>query len=169
MNQVFVVEQGIRDRAEIFQLKFAREAAGVLDGDGAAAEATHAGLELRAGNEALLAKAVGALRARYGDDLLVSPPAVLYRREPVLMEPVMAARMTVPLECARAIERNLHGCRAIVLEKRIAGRICRIDAEVPMVNLLGYADYLQDATAGAGSCEINFCRYAPIGPDGSAA
>lgn len=169
MNRVFVLKQSIKNRSEVFQLKFAQEALALLDGDGLQPEATHAGLELRAENETFLVRAVGALRERYGDGLQVERPEVLYLREPVLMEPVMAARIIVPRARAGAIERNLLGRGAIVLEKQIRNGIGRIEAEVPMVNLLGYADYLQDATAGAGTCQINFCRYVPVGPDGSAA
>lgn len=169
MNPVYVLEQRITNRSEVFQLKFAREAEALLAEAGLAPRASHAGLLLLADGEAALVHAADVLRARYGDCLQTERPRVLYVHEPVLMEPVMEAVVTVPYAGAAAIERNLLGRGALVLEALVEDGISRIHAELPMAKLLGYADYLRNATRGAGTCRTAFRRYAPVDPGGSAA
>lgn len=170
MSRIYVLEQRITHRSEAFQLKFAREALALLDGtEAVAGQASHAGLSLLATEEAPLMRAVRTLRVRYGDLLRVGAPSVVYRRDPVLMEPVMSLQVVVPPCHESAIERNLLGRGAVVLEKRLEDAASRIHAEVPMAKLLGYGDYLQRATGGTGSWQLAFGRYAPVDPGGGSA
>lgn len=124
----------------------------------------------------VLAKTEGALRPvvagiveRHGRDVVVSAPRVRYMHRPNLAEPWMRIDATGPAALLPLVLRDL--------ERRM-GRTVRIDdhggpfaleADAPLANLLGYAEWFDDLCEGRGVVSLRLLRYATVdlddGPD----
>ena len=83
---------------------------------------------------------------------------------PVLLEPVMSLKVTVPDKFTGDIMGDLNKRRARVLgmgastDPTAAGRQT-IEAEIPMGSLFGYSTVLRSLTQGSGDFEYEFIRY----------
>lgn len=85
---------------------------------------------------------------------------------PILLEPIMTLRVTVPEKHTGDVMGDLNKRRGRVLgmgpaaepSARAAGRQT-VEAEIPMENLYGYCTVLRSMTQGSGDFEYEFARY----------
>ncbi|MBP5223982.1 MAG: elongation factor G [Lachnospiraceae bacterium] len=79
---------------------------------------------------------------------------------PVLLEPIMNLKVTVPNDFTGDVMGDLNKRRGRVLGMNpIAGGKQVIEAEVPEMELFGYCTVLRSMTGGIGAYEVNFDHY----------
>ncbi len=81
---------------------------------------------------------------------------------PVLLEPIMALRITVPEEFTGDILGDLNSKRARVSGMSRQGNLSLIEAQAPLAELLRYAVDLRSMTQGRGSYTIEFSHYEEV-------
>ena len=102
---------------------------------------------------------------------------------PALMEPVMLVRLVLPASSLGAVVSDLSGPRrGVVLDVGSgmaksaarssdgaagpatgeAGEWARVEAEVPLAEMVGYSTALRSITAGNGSFDMNFREYRQV-------
>ena len=79
---------------------------------------------------------------------------------PVLYEPIMSLKVTVPDKCTGDVMGDLNKKRGRVLGMNPVGggKTC-IEADIPMMSLYGYCTDLRSMTGGRGDFEYDFARY----------
>ncbi|MCB9764592.1 MAG: elongation factor G [Alphaproteobacteria bacterium] len=77
------------------------------------------------------------------------------------LEPLMEVEAEAPVEHHGAVLSGLLRRRATILDASAAGRLARVRAEVPLVEMFGYAGALRGDTSGTGGFSMRFARYAP--------
>ena len=108
MNYQYPLETLARKAAAGSQLDFAREARRIFDdSDETLFEAHDHGLAIFAAHEEALERPVQMLQELYGQDVEVRRPKVRYLPGEPPHEPIMRARIAVPLEFADAVVREL--------------------------------------------------------------
>jgi elongation factor G len=87
------------------------------------------------------------------------------KAKPVLLEPVMRVKVTVPEEIAADVTTNLSTRRAEMLsvDQGFGGRK-RITASVPLSELLGYADAMRRSIVQGAAFTVEFAGYRPFNP-----
>ncbi len=79
---------------------------------------------------------------------------------PVLLEPIVTLRVTVPDKYTGDVMGDLNKRRGRVLGMNPTGnKKTIIEAEVPELEISGYATTLRSMTGGSGDYEYEFCRY----------
>ncbi len=79
---------------------------------------------------------------------------------PVLLEPIMSLKVTVPEEYTGDVMGDLNKRRGRVLGMNVTGKGKQlIEAEVPMMELIGYCTVLRSMTGGRGEYSFEFVRY----------
>ena len=79
---------------------------------------------------------------------------------PVLLEPIMNVKVTVPNDFTGDVMGDLNKRRGRVLGMNpIAGGKQVVEAEVPEMEMFGYCTILRSMTGGIGSYEVNFDHY----------
>ncbi|RMG46496.1 MAG: elongation factor G [Acidobacteria bacterium] len=87
----------------------------------------------------------------------------VYRKAaPRILEPIMKVAVEGPAEFQGAIYRSLMQRRGTVLGSTEEGGFARIEAEVPLAEMFGYATDLRSATQGKAEFTMEFARYAPV-------
>jgi elongation factor G len=81
------------------------------------------------------------------------------KAKPVLLEPIMTARVTVPEQFMGDINGDLNHRRGRILGIEIEDGLQVIVAEVPMAEMFRYCSELRSITGGRGSFEMSFARY----------
>ena len=81
------------------------------------------------------------------------------KAKPVLMEPVMHVKITVPEAYTGDITGNLNHKRGRILGMGSEDGLCVLDTEIPRAEILRYATELRSMTQGKGSHEVEFARY----------
>jgi elongation factor G len=79
--------------------------------------------------------------------------------KPVLREPVMKVRVTVPDQYMGDITGDLNHKRGRILGMENQDGVQVVVADVPLAELFKYAAELRSMTAGQGSFEMEFVRY----------
>jgi elongation factor G len=83
--------------------------------------------------------------------------------QPVLLEPMMQATITVPEDTVGDVIGDLNSRRGHPLGMEPAGAgMTKISAEVPMAELLTYAPDLRSLTGGQGEFEMQLARYEQV-------
>jgi elongation factor G len=82
--------------------------------------------------------------------------------DPVLLEPIMQLEATVPDEAVGAVNGDLNSRRGRLLGMEPAGGMTTIRAEVPMAEVLTYAQSLTSLTGGRGDYTMTFLRYEEV-------
>ncbi|MFO7571702.1 MAG: elongation factor G [Gaiellaceae bacterium] len=82
--------------------------------------------------------------------------------EPVLLEPIMEVDVTVPDEAVGAVNGDLNSRRGRLHGMEPLGGMTMIKAEVPMAELLTYAQSLTSLTGGRGEYSMHFIRYEEV-------
>ena len=81
------------------------------------------------------------------------------KADPVLLEPIYNLEVFVPEELMGSIMGDLSGRRARILGQQQVGSMQRIDAQVPLREILDYANVLQSMTSGRGTHRKTFSHY----------
>ena len=82
--------------------------------------------------------------------------------EPVLLEPIMEVDVTVPDDTVGAVNGDLNSRRGRLLGMEPSGGMTSIRAEVPMAEILTYAQSLTSLTGGRGDYHMHFSRYEEV-------
>jgi elongation factor G len=82
--------------------------------------------------------------------------------DPVLLEPIMEVEVTVPDEAVGAVNGDLNSRRGRLQGMEPLGGMTSIKAEVPMAELLTYAQSLTSMTSGRGDYSMHFLRYEEV-------
>jgi len=82
--------------------------------------------------------------------------------DPVLLEPIMEIEVTVPDETVGAVNGDLNSRRGRLVGMEPAGGMTTIRAEVPMAEILTYAQSLTSLTGGRGDYHMHFARYEEV-------
>ena len=99
---------------------------------------------------AFQAAARGALRAVYS------------QARPIILEPVMKLAVETPGEFQGTVLKTVMQRRGTVIGTTEEDLFCRIEAEVPLAELFGYATDLRSATQGKAEFTLEFAKYAPV-------
>jgi elongation factor G len=101
-------------------------------------------------DNAFQAAARGAFRETYG------------RARPIVLEPVMKLEVETPQEFQGAVIKTIMRRRGTVIgTTEEAGGFCRIESEVPLAAMFGYATDLRSTTQGKAEFTMEFARYLP--------
>ncbi len=84
------------------------------------------------------------------------------KAEPVLLEPIMELEVTVPDEAVGAVNGDLNSRRGRLHGMEPAGGMTTVKAEVPMSELLTYAQSLTSMTGGRGDYAMHLLRYEEV-------
>jgi elongation factor G len=84
------------------------------------------------------------------------------KADPVLLEPIMELEATVPDEAVGAVNGDLNSRRGRLQGMEPVGGMTTIRAEVPMAELLTYAQSLTSMTGGRGDYSMHFLRYEEV-------
>jgi len=82
--------------------------------------------------------------------------------DPVLLEPIMELEATVPDDVVGAVNGDLNSRRGRLQGMEPLGGMTSIRAEVPMAELLTYAQSLTSMTGGRGDYSMHFLRYEEV-------
>jgi elongation factor G len=82
--------------------------------------------------------------------------------DPVLLEPIMMLEATVPDDAVGAINGDLNSRRGRLLGMEPAAGMTTVKAEVPMAEILTYAQSLTSLTGGRGDYAMSFLRYEEV-------
>ena len=82
--------------------------------------------------------------------------------DPVLLEPIMELDVTVPDDAVGAVNGDLNSRRGRLHGMEPLGGMTTIRAEVPMAELLTYAQSLTSMTGGRGDYSMHFLRYEEV-------
>jgi elongation factor G len=86
-----------------------------------------------------------------------------YRRaQPQILEPLMKVAVEGPGDFQGTIYRSLMQRRGHVIGSTEDAGFARIEAEVPLAEMFGYATDLRSATQGKAEFTMEFARYAPV-------
>src|SRR5579862_4654547 len=84
------------------------------------------------------------------------------KADPVLLEPIMQLEVTAPDETVGAVNGDLNSRRGRLQGMEPAGGMTTIKAEVPMAEILTYAQALTSMTGGRGDYSMHFLRYEEV-------
>jgi elongation factor G len=84
------------------------------------------------------------------------------KADPVLLEPIMELEVTVPDDAVGAVNGDLNSRRGRLHGMEPLGGMTTIKAEVPMSELLTYAQSLTSMTGGRGDYAMHFLRYEEV-------
>lgn len=162
----------VASRSEVFQLRFARDAAERLTPEGPLRWTCSAdGLELSAESEDVLTETLERLHAAYGDDLVAGEIRVRYRWDPIPLEPVMMVDVTVPSVFGQRTY-NILRAREVAIEatekNQAAWRMLGAGRAARVLGLRSQLDVLSNSTAAT---RVTLFGYfsPPSGPGGTAA
>src|SRR5712691_10748093 len=84
------------------------------------------------------------------------------KADPVLLEPIMELEVTTPEESVGAVNGDLNSRRGRLQGMEPQGSMTNIKAEVPMAEILTYAQALTSMTGGRGDYHMHFLRYEEV-------
>ena len=134
--------------------------------DGALLVAEPNCLRVLARTERALAAPVGALRERYGGDVIVEPASVRYVHGAPVLEPFMKVLVTGPARHLQYVQSDLGQRRGAMTRVDQRAGVFVIEAEAPLGHLLGYGDRLDERFEGSVEASLWLSRYCPIAGDG---
>jgi elongation factor G len=85
-----------------------------------------------------------------------------HKADPVLLEPIMEVEVTVPDEAVGPVNGDLNSRRGRLHGLEPAAGMTTIKAEVPMAEMLTYAQALTSMTGGRGDYHMGFLRYEEV-------
>lgn len=80
----------------------------------------------------------------------------------IILEPVMSVEVVVPEEFMGAVIGDLSSRRGKILGTELRGGMQAIKAEVPLVEMFGYATNLRSMTEGRGTFTMEFSHYSGV-------
>jgi elongation factor G len=87
---------------------------------------------------------------------------VYSRARPIILEPVMKLAVETPGEFQGSVLKTVMQRRGTVIGTTEEDLFCRIEAEVPLAELFGYATDLRSVTQGKAEFTLEFAKYAPV-------
>jgi elongation factor G len=84
------------------------------------------------------------------------------KASPIILEPIMKVDCEGPVEFQGAILGSLNQRRGMILNTTEQDGYCKIEAEVPLADMFGYATILRSATQGKAEFAMEFSRYSPV-------
>jgi elongation factor G len=84
------------------------------------------------------------------------------KADPVMLEPIMELEVSVPEETVGAVNGDLNSRRGRLQGMEPRGGMTSIKAEVPMAEILTYAQALTSLTGGRGDYHMHFLRYEEV-------
>ena len=84
------------------------------------------------------------------------------RANPVILEPIMKVSVEGPAEFHGNIVSTIMGRRGMIIGSHEDAAIARIEAEVPLADMFGYATVLRSSTQGKAEFSMEFARYLPV-------
>jgi elongation factor G len=84
------------------------------------------------------------------------------KADPVLLEPIMELEVSVPDDAVGAVNGDLNSRRGRLQGMEPVGGMTSIKAEVPMAEILTYAQALTSLTGGRGDYHMHFLRYEEV-------
>jgi elongation factor G len=92
--------------------------------------------------------------------------SVYAKARPIIMEPVMKLAVEGPQEFQGAVLKTIMQRRGnVVGTTEEDGGFCRVEAEVPLAEMFGYATDLRSVTQGKAEFTMEFARYLPAPAD----
>ncbi len=82
--------------------------------------------------------------------------------KPVLLEPIMTVKITIPDDCMGEVNGDLNHKRGRILGMGAEDGMQVITADVPKAELFRYSAELRSMTGGRGSFEMEFARYEQV-------
>jgi hypothetical protein len=128
----------------------------VADTDGARALAK---------TESALRPLVAGIVERHGDAVVVSAPRVRYVHRPQLAEPWMRIHASGPSILLPLILRDLDRRKGRTVRIDDHGGPFQLEAEAPLANLLGYAEWLDELCEGRAELSLRLVRYSAVDLD----
>ena len=87
---------------------------------------------------------------------------VYARAKPIILEPVMKLEVERPQEFQGAVLKTIMQRRGTVIgTTEEESGFCRVEAEVPLAEMFGYATELRSVTQGKAEFTMEFARYLP--------
>jgi elongation factor G len=83
----------------------------------------------------------------------------LKKAKPILLEPLSKVAVTVPDEYFGSVLNDLHARRGGIKTTESLPGVKRIQAIVPLANMIQYATYLRTITSGRGTYTMEFSHY----------
>lgn len=84
------------------------------------------------------------------------------KAKPILMEPVMAVKVTIPDQYMGDITGDLNHKRGRILGMGVEDGMQVVNAEIPLAEMARYATELRSMTQGKGVFEMEFARYEQV-------
>jgi len=84
------------------------------------------------------------------------------KARPQILEPVMRVAIEGPGEFQGAFVKTVMKRRAVIIGTTESEEFVRVDAEVPLAEMFGYATDLRSATQGKAEFTMEFSKYAPV-------
>jgi elongation factor G len=84
------------------------------------------------------------------------------RAKPVVLEPVMKLEVEGPTEFQGAVLKTVMQRRGTVVGTTEEDGFCRLEAEVPLAEMFGYATDLRSCTQGKAEFTMEFARYVRV-------
>ncbi len=85
-----------------------------------------------------------------------------HRAQPQILEPVMRVSVEGPADYAGAVLSTLMQRRGNILGSQEDAGFARVEAEVPLAEMFGYATVLRSSTQGQAEFTMEFARYLPV-------
>jgi elongation factor G len=86
------------------------------------------------------------------------------RAKPVVLEPIMRVEVEGPSEFQGAYIKSIMQRRGLVVGSTDAEGFARVEAQVPLAAMFGFATDLRSASQGKAEFTMEFARYAPVPP-----
>ncbi len=87
------------------------------------------------------------------------------RAKPVVLEPVMKLEVESPVEFQGAVLKTVMQRRGTVVGTTEEDGFCRLESEVPLAEMFGYATDLRSCTQGKAEFTMEFARYVRVPAD----
>jgi elongation factor G len=84
------------------------------------------------------------------------------RAKPIVLEPVMKLEVESPVEFQGAILKTVMQRRGAVVGTTEEDGFCRLESEVPLAEMFGYATDLRSCTQGKAEFSMEFSRYVRV-------
>lgn len=170
MKSVFPIEVVINSERENFPLKFSSEAATILQNEKRVkCEITNKGLLLKGVCDLDIQDAITKIKENMEVDINSTDYTIEYRKDgSILLEPIMIVEVTCPESHMGDVMGDMNRRRGIVegLIDIDNGKL--IKAKIPLSEMLGYRDYLNNLFSYEWVVNVEFFEYqqAP-NPDGT--
>jgi len=159
----YPIEQKVRGRDPKMNTSLPREAWRRRSaGDAILYLTDSTGLRVLGRSEEALNHAVSTLAQRYGERIMVEPPAVRYVFGAQVLEPWMSVLVNVPQHYSHLLLRDFAQRRGRRRRSTRKGAALILQGEAPLADLLGYAQWLRDLTEADPCVATWLSRYAPI-------